>query len=231
MTASPSLLLQDSLSTSVTFWGLNLIYAIKSGCAGDHNISHISYHHAGVSTTDAMSGGVPATFNRLKAVKLNGLKVQSYYSPYVAPWTSDLDIFERGFHPLRAKKIDTLANTPENTLRWHITTRPSTKALPKAVLRSSLRSKWTRAMMTALRQRGYLKDGTRLDDTVHLYGTLELVVHGGVGFTQSDDWLLGQTSMIVEALASGRMRAGYRFGAQATLRGFQFPNRPRSSQR
>ena len=165
-----------------------------------------------------MSRGVPAKFDRLKAIKLKGLRVQAYYSPYVAPWTSDLDILDKGYHPLRAKKCDILANTPKYAFRWHITTRPSAKALTKAVLRSSLRSKWTNAMMTALRQKGYLKDGTRLDGTSHLYGTLELVVYGGVGYDQPDTWLNGQTLMLVEALESGRIRAGYRLGVQTTIR-------------
>ncbi|RMZ83751.1 hypothetical protein DV738_g870, partial [Chaetothyriales sp. CBS 135597] len=148
-----------------------------------------------------MARFIPSRWGHLKSVKIKGCSIQVLYSNRVAPFFREMDRLAYQNAALHAKTIDELSNTPEDVLRWNVSTDPSRKSLPKSVLRTALGRRWRHAFHEALRANGYTWDG-RQRSTLNrgLVGTLELAIHGGVGLSSSMRNLVGQCKQVVRAI-------------------------------
>lgn len=114
---------------------------------------------------------------------------------------------EQPQHPARARMDSWLAAVPKDTLRWHVTTRPSSSVLKKPVQRSALQGKWYKNLCQALAQRGYLADGRKMDTREKgLSGTMEIIVTKGAGFKEPDSELLDRSLKIIAAVEAEQKR-------------------------
>ncbi|RMZ87333.1 hypothetical protein DV736_g5443, partial [Chaetothyriales sp. CBS 134916] len=144
---------------------------------------------------------IPSRWGQLKQLKVKGCSIQVLYSNRVAPFFREMDRISYPNAALHAKTVDELSNTPEDILRWNVSTDPSRKSLPRSVLRSALGRRWKHAFHEALRANGYTWHGRqRATLKQGLVGTMELAVHGGVGLGTSMQNLVGQCKRVVRAI-------------------------------
>ncbi|RMZ86048.1 hypothetical protein DV737_g145, partial [Chaetothyriales sp. CBS 132003] len=148
-----------------------------------------------------MARFIPPRWGQLKPLKVKGCAIQVLYSNKVAPFFREMDRLSYPNAALHAKTVDQLSNTPEDILRWNVSTDPSRKSLPRSVLRSALGRRWKQAFHEALRANGYTWHGQhRATLKRGLVGTIELAVHGGVGLNSSMWNLVGQCKQVVRAI-------------------------------
>src|SRR4051794_6843911 len=96
-------------------------------------------------------------FTTLRSRAANSLKLR--WSPRRVPFQSEYDVLSNEANPLYARVYDEWMRTPEDILRWKVVTNMSKKELPKTVLRTRLKRRWTEAFKQALRSRGFDNDG------------------------------------------------------------------------
>ena len=145
-----------------------------------------------------------AELRSLRIPKVDLLKV--YYSPFFAPFKSDLDILTNPRAAVYPKYKDKYERLPQDTLRWQIVTATSAKKLDYTVLRERLRRRYKEAFREALKRKGFDKDGKVFTDRSSdggsnarsLYGTLEVHVHGGLGFHLKMPVLVQHATRVIE---------------------------------
>ena len=140
----------------------------------------------------------------LRVPKADLLRV--HYSPFFAPFKSDLDVLTNPRAANYPKYRDKYERLPQDTLRWQVITSTSVKKLPYTVLRERLRRRYKEAFREALKTKGFDKDGKVLDHSFEgsnarsLYGTLEVHIHGGLGFHLKMPVLVRQATLVVEMI-------------------------------
>ncbi|ETN40612.1 uncharacterized protein HMPREF1541_04889 [Cyphellophora europaea CBS 101466] len=121
----------------------------------------------------------------------------------------NVQVRDNPYYPGRAKMDSWLEVVPKDTLRWHVTTRPSASVLKKTVQRNALQSKWYKLFCQALWDHGYTREGRKQNTWEKgLAGTLELIVIKGAGWDESEEVVLGQCSKIVAAVEAEQRKTG-----------------------
>ncbi len=150
-----------------------------------------------------MSQFVPRLWSKLQQTRIPGCAAQVKYSNGVAPFFRELNDSKLPTMPLYAKIVETLSTMPQDTLRWHVTTDPSRKQLPKKVLRSFLTRRWNCAFLRALQDKGYTREGRQCETgRKGIVGTLELAIYGGTGFDTKMIDLVRQCKAVVTHIES-----------------------------
>jgi hypothetical protein len=147
-----------------------------------------------------LKGGIGAL--RPKFLRCPGASVTVRYEKRIVHFLHDEALLTQNpLHPSRPQMDSWLDDVPKGTLRWHVTTRPATSKIRKAIVRSALQSKWYKLMCRALQQRGYTPDGRRAQSgEVGLVGTLEVIVPHGSNFGESESRHLQRCVEIVAAV-------------------------------
>ena len=132
-----------------------------------------------------------------------GFPAQVLFSKHTAATVPEALILNSRTHPLRPKLLEKLASAPSDVLRWEFVTATSIKALPKTVLRTTLKGQWDTAFRAALLRHGYGTDGESLASTMPrqgLAGRLEIIITQAQGMNTGSEELVAQCSRLVTAL-------------------------------
>lgn len=144
---------------------------------------------------------------QLNALPVTGVKgVVLRWSRTKVPFKEQRMNLANELNPLYARYRDEWMKTPDNILRWRVTTNTSSDQLNKEVLRRRLKRRWQAAFRYALKQRGFDHRGQSLRSVTEdgpkqpLTGTLEMLIHRGSGFHEEFTTLVSQADAIVLAL-------------------------------
>ena len=144
---------------------------------------------------------VAGRWAQLASLSCPGCTAKVKYSNSVVPLFRELNDTIFTNNALHTKTLDQLANTPRDVLRWHISTDPSRKELPKSILRSALATRWRNALRQALQESGYTPEGRqRWTGKQGIVGTLEMAINGGLGLNTSIKELVQQCKTVIKVL-------------------------------
>ena len=150
------------------------------------------------------------------------------FSPQQAPMKEESDILSRFDHPLYPAVADKFKNLPEDQLRWKVVTWPSITALKKACLRNHLKQKWSKALVDVLKSKALSSNGQGLAGSASkhpgLKGTLQIMVHAGCGFSESNATILRHCEVILREVEKTQLQVTHNTGNnnKTELRPFRF---------